>query len=264
MRIPISFLVAGLLAACGSDDPPRESDTISIEIPDDTADMAEDAPDADAENAAQPPPEREAAPGTARAAADVAQGYLEQIRSGDAVGALIAWEGDAAAAEATAQRFAALGPFAFEVGEPGRIEAGAGQRYVTVPFRATGSGEGGQSLLGRITLHRAGDIDGATLDQRRWRIRSVEFGDAAPRSAQAPDGTSAVYACEDGARYAAAFDNLAGTVTLRQDDERVAVLAQQRAGSGIWYRGGGAELRGKGDTATITLPGAAPVECEAT
>ena len=53
-------------------------------------------------------------------------------------------------------------------------------------------------------------------------------------------------------------------MTLRRGYRALGTLQQQPSGSGIWYKGeGGLELRGKGDAATITIPGSAPLACEA-
>ncbi|GAA0736473.1 MliC family protein [Sphingomonas japonica] len=257
--IPIA-LAAVLLAGCGSDDPPDRGDTATIGLPEPADDASGEPAVATDTDASQPPPERDAAPGTARAAAEVARGYLDQVRTGDAVGALIAWDGDAAAADVAARRFAGLGSFAVDVGEPGPIAVGADERRVSVPFRATVADADADPVLGRVTLSRAGDSDGVA----RWRIRSVDFGDVRAQAAPPLEATAARYACADGSRIDAAFDNRAGTVTLTQGGQRIGVLAQQRAASGIWYRGDGAELRGKGSDATIRLPGDAPIECSAT
>jgi membrane-bound inhibitor of C-type lysozyme len=41
------------------------------------------------------------------------------------------------------------------------------------------------------------------------------------------------------------------------------VLDAQRTGSGIWYSGGGYNLRGKGNTADFTRPGKPATHCTA-
>ena len=73
---------------------------------------------------------------------------------------------------AFAASFAKYADYRATIGAPGRIDAGAGQRYIQIPVRVTGSLRDGTpvSLVGPITLHRTGDIDGATAEQRAWRI----------------------------------------------------------------------------------------------
>ena len=73
---------------------------------------------------------------------------------------------------------------------------------------------------------------------------------------QAP---TAAYRCDDGSRFTTRFDPDSVSVFLANG--RTVELPQQRAGSGMWYAGNGYELRGKGDDATWTAPGAAPLQC---
>ncbi|WP_199034113.1 MliC family protein [Sphingomonas mollis] len=77
-----------------------------------------------------------------------------------------------------------------------------------------------------------------------------------------PSVATATYDCGQARIVSARFDNRADRLTLSMAG-RSTVLTQQRAASGIWYIGDGAELRGKGRAATVTLPGAAPMECVA-
>ena len=67
-----------------------------------------------------------------------------------------------------------------------------------------------------------------------------------------PPRVSAVFACEDGSSVSVLFDNVADRAELSFADGRTATLAGQRPASGMWYAGGGYELRGKGDDVTIT------------
>lgn len=73
---------------------------------------------------------------------------------------------------AFAQSFAKYADYRAVVGAPGRIDAGAGQRYIPIPVRVTGKLRDGTpvAMTGPVTLHRSGDIDGATAEQRAWRI----------------------------------------------------------------------------------------------
>ncbi|MEI9850755.1 MAG: hypothetical protein WDN24_07725 [Sphingomonas sp.] len=128
-----------------------------------------------------PPDEAGFAATSAQGAADVVQHYYALIAEGAFERAWRLWEDGGRASGKTAAEFAAdFGKYAdyhAEVGAPGEIDAGAGQRYVTVPVRLYGRlKEGGAPFETRatVTLHRAGDVDGATLEQRRWHIRSIE------------------------------------------------------------------------------------------
>ena len=73
---------------------------------------------------------------------------------------------------AFARSFARYAEYRATIGTPGRIDAGAGQRYIQIPVRVTGKLADGTpvSMTGPVTLHRTGNIDGATAEQRAWRI----------------------------------------------------------------------------------------------
>lgn len=78
--------------------------------------------------------------------------------------------------------FAKYASYSTDVGAIGAVDAGAGQRYVTVPVRVTGKLRDGRpfTLEGPVTLHRTADIDGATTEQRAWRIYASDL-DLRPR-----------------------------------------------------------------------------------
>ncbi|HSR65898.1 MAG TPA: hypothetical protein VLM17_09910 [Xanthomonadaceae bacterium] len=88
---------------------------------------------------------------------------------GHAAAQLASEYGDAAALEATA-------------GAPGRMDAAAGSRYLRVPVAVTLTLRDGsvQRMTGTLTLRRA-VVDGATAEQRAWRIASTDL-----RAAPAP------------------------------------------------------------------------------
>lgn len=115
---------------------------------------------------------------SAQGAAQVVQSYYALIEQGRYDRAYALWEPQSAGtSKAFADGFAKYAEYHAEIGAPGRIDAGAGQRYVTVPVQAYGRLKSGEPfhLRGDVTLHRAGDIDGATAEQRSWRIRSVDL-----------------------------------------------------------------------------------------
>ena len=63
-----------------------------------------------------------------------------------------------------------------QTGSPGRIEPAAGSRYITVPVTITATTTSGaaQRFTGTYNLRRS-VVDGATADQRAWRIYSAEI-----------------------------------------------------------------------------------------
>lgn len=215
---------------------------------------------------------RAADQGSAAAAAQVVRTYHDLIAQRRYAAAWQLWDRDGAASGLSAQAFAAsfakYRDYRAEVGEPGRIDAGAGQRYVTVPVTVSGTLRDGRpfTLAGPMTLHRSGDIDGASDAQRRWRLYDSGLK---PRPATRPSPTPTIpdravarYRCEDGTTFRATFDNRRDTATLALPAGTLR-LAGQRPASGIWYAGQGYELRGKGKTATLTRPEAPPLTCRA-
>lgn len=73
-------------------------------------------------------------------------------------------------------RFTRYARYHAVVGAPGRIDAGAGQRYIEVPVTLTGTLRSGAAFREKavVVLHRAGDIDGATAEQKSWRIERID------------------------------------------------------------------------------------------
>lgn len=216
-------------------------------------------------------PVADAGDATADAAAAVVRRYYDLIAAGRYQQAWQLWDNDGRASEMTAQAFVAsfakYADYRAEVGRPGRVDAGAGQRYVTVPVRISGRlKDGGQpfAMAGPVTLHRTGAIDGSTPEQRRWRISASGVrprpADAAP-GGDAPDRVTTRYRCKDGTAFTAVFDNRADAVTLRFAGGDTVRLPGARPASGIWYRDARHELRGKGREATYTRGRAMPVDC---
>ncbi|MFX8000704.1 hypothetical protein ABTK84_19600, partial [Acinetobacter baumannii] len=80
--------------------------------------------------------------------------------------------------------FARYSEYHANIGAPGPVDAGAGQRYVTVPVQIYARLKQSRKPLyqiGTVTLHRTADIDGASPEQRQWRIQSIEVKDAPRR-----------------------------------------------------------------------------------
>lgn len=219
---------------------------------------------------------------SAQGAANVVQTYFALIEAGKYRRAWLLWgqQGKASgmSPSAFAAHFAKYRDYHAQIGAPGRIDAGAGQRYVTVPVQVYGHLKNGDrpfALRGAVTLHRTADIDGATAEQKAWRINTIALK-RAPAATPPPlgpidrgpgDGVPATatadYRCADGFAFRIVFDNRADTGTISVGGKQRAVLRAQRTGSGIWYRGDGYNLRGKGNSADVTRPGKPPVACKA-
>jgi hypothetical protein len=208
-------------------------------------------------------------------AARVVERYYGLIEAGRYAQAYQLWEPGRAGmnAQAFARSFDRYAEYHANIGAPGEIEGAAGSRFVTVPVQPYGRLKAGNrafNMRGTITLRRVAEVPGSTAAQRRWRIHGADIkprpSEAAPTPAPQPtedNRSTAQYRCDGGVRLTARFDPDRGRVTVLRGGERLARLQQQRAASGIWYRGNGYELRGKGRQITFTAPGAKPLSCEA-
>ncbi|MDB5679641.1 hypothetical protein [Sphingomonas bacterium] len=123
---------------------------------------------------------------SAQGAANVVQTYYALIGEGKYRQAWVLW-GDKGAesgqsAEAFAASFAKYSEYHANVGSPGDIDAGAGQRYVTVPVQAYARLKNGTGAywIGSVVLHRTGDINGANAEDKAWRIKSIDLKVAPP------------------------------------------------------------------------------------
>lgn len=116
-----------------------------------------------------------------QAAADVVQRYYGYLSSGQYLQAWLLWadggnRSGMSAADFSAS-FAKYSEYHANVGMPGEIDAGAGQRYVTVPVQPYARLKANAApvyMLGTVTLHRT-DVDGATAEQRRWHIVKIDI-----------------------------------------------------------------------------------------
>lgn len=273
----------GLLAACGQPQggestantapPAAPSTPVAAATPVQPADAATDTPDAAPAPTPTPLPETVAeapfTPQSAQGAANVVQTYFALIEAGEYRKARRLWSSDGQASgmspAAFAQSYAKYAEYHATVGAPGRIDAGAGQRYVTVPVKTYGTLKTGKpfQMEGSVTLHRTGDIDGATAEQKSWHISASDLKPRPADTAGLPATATADYTCTGNFAFTARFDNRAGTATLVRNGKTLATLDQQRAASGIWYRGQGYNLRGKGNAATLTRPNGKPLDCTA-
>ena len=64
---------------------------------------------------------------------------------------------------------------------PGRIGAAAGSRFIEVPVAVSATRDDGSvhKYVGNYTLRRA-VVDGATPEQRTWRIASADLREVQP------------------------------------------------------------------------------------
>ncbi len=67
--------------------------------------------------------------------------------------------------------------------------------------------------------------------------------------------------CDDGAKLNLVFDHTKDAAVLRLPKDKTAELPSQHPGSGMWYSGGGYELRGAGDTLNYTAPDRPQTRC---
>lgn len=143
----------------------------------------------DAGDLPAPPPEPTQAPAQAEPtpadAVAVIDAYYAAIAANQYPRAYALWSGGGQASGQSAQQFA--GGFAdtasvsVDIGTPGRIDAAAGSRYVEIPVAVTATRRDGSvhHYAGAYTLRRA-VVDGATADQRAWRIGSADLREVRP------------------------------------------------------------------------------------
>lgn len=117
------------------------------------------------------------APDSAQGAANVVQTYYALLAEKKYAQARALWEEGAGVSDAGAASLGRYAEYHADVGAPGEIDAGAGQRYVTVPVQIHARLKHGAAeyQIGNVTLHRTANIDGATAAQKSWHIRSIDL-----------------------------------------------------------------------------------------
>lgn len=118
---------------------------------------------------------------TPAAARGVVEMYYAAIDRGRYATAYRLWSGDGRASGKTLRGFAA--GFArtlhtrVTTGTPTDGDGAAGSVYITVPVRVDAVLKDGtrQRFAGSYVLKRVNDVDGATLQQRRWHIASARL-----------------------------------------------------------------------------------------
>ena len=129
------------------------------------------------------------APDSAQGAANVVQTYYALIEGGKYRQAWALWgnggKASGMSADAFARSFGKYSEYHANIGAPGRIDAGTGQRFVSVPVQIYGRMKDSGApfnMRGDVTLHRTADIDGATAEQKTWRISATNIKPSASDS----------------------------------------------------------------------------------
>lgn len=113
-------------------------------------------------------------------AVGIVRAYYAAIGAGQYASAYALWSDGGSASGQSADQFAAgfagTAQVVVEPGAPSRVDAAAGSRYVEVPvsIRATRDDGSVHRYVGSYTLRRA-VVDGATAEQRAWRIASADI-----------------------------------------------------------------------------------------
>lgn len=127
-----------------------------------------------------PVPEASSLETSAQGAANVLRTYfalLEQARYREARNL---WSDSGrstgTSADAFAGTFDEYQEYHATIGAPGRIEGAAGSLYVDMPVQLYGRLANGEPfrMRGSATLRRANEVPGSTVEQRKWRIASIE------------------------------------------------------------------------------------------
>ena len=183
-----SYILAVVLAACGGDGEPRAAGNTDVET---TGTALQPGTEARPES---PALQDTAGPG---AAAAVLESYYEAIGARDYARAYALWSDSGRASNQTFDAFRAgfaeTRTVEAHIGTPGRIEGAAGSRYIEIPVtvRATTTGGEPQCFRGDYTLRRS-EVDGATAEQRQWRIHSADLEKRpAEECARGPGGAAA-------------------------------------------------------------------------
>lgn len=165
-------------------------------LPSPTPTTSRNVPDGIEEPLAPPPPgapgglpddrtpvsEAPFTPDSAQGAGQVVQQYYALLGDGKYKQAWSLWRdggtGSRQSATDFAGSFAVYSEYHANVGTPGRIDAGAGQRYVTVPVQIYARLKKERTpiyQIGSVTLQRAGEVDGASATQKTWRIQQISL-----------------------------------------------------------------------------------------
>jgi len=126
-----------------------------------------------------------AAEPTPEDAVAVIRSYYEAINSGDFDRAYAHWSDNGRSSGKSPQQFATgfadTTGVSVEMQSPDTVDAAAGSRYIAVPVTITATQRDGSQrrFAGKYVLRRA-VVDGATPEQRLWRIASADLRELAP------------------------------------------------------------------------------------
>jgi hypothetical protein len=118
-------------------------------------------------------------------AAQLVRDYYAAIAARDYGRAYALWSDNGAASQQSpgqfANGFADTTDVDVQVGTPGAEDAGAGQRYIEIPVTVAATHADGSRhrYVGSYVLHRT-VVDGASAEQRAWRISSAKLREATP------------------------------------------------------------------------------------
>ena len=119
----------------------------------------------------------------ADAAVQVIRDYYSAINRHEYGSAYALWSSQGQASgkssAAFAEGFADTSGVSVQIGQPGPVDAGAGQRYIEVPVSLVARQVDGSEkrFRGTYVLRRT-VVDGASADQRAWRIQSASLSEA--------------------------------------------------------------------------------------
>ncbi|KGQ17725.1 hypothetical protein LF41_1932 [Lysobacter dokdonensis DS-58] len=117
---------------------------------------------------------------TSNDAVQAIQRYYDAIRSQDFAGAYALWSDGGRASGQTPEQFAAgfadTADVVVTLDAPARMEGAMGSRYIEVPVAVEATTRDGsvRRFVGAYTLRRS-VVDGATPEQRAWRIASADL-----------------------------------------------------------------------------------------
>lgn len=139
------------------------------------------------------PPPRQAPAGALdrRGATALVRGYYAAISHGDYERAYRLWSDEGAASGQTLEEFrkgfADTKSAEVEIGTPSETEGAAGSRYITIPvvIRAVTKSGAAQRFEGEYVLRRS-VVDGATEEQRNWRIHSAKIREVTGEASAVP------------------------------------------------------------------------------
>jgi hypothetical protein len=116
----------------------------------------------------------------AKEAVSILEAYYAAINRRDYERAHRYWSGDGSASGQSLEQFrkgfADTAAVEIQIGTPGRIDPAAGSRYIEIPIEITATTIAGktQRFRGNYVLRRS-VVDGATAEQRQWRINSAKI-----------------------------------------------------------------------------------------